>query len=392
ILMNIPAAAYIHIPFCRTRCDYCDFFSLAGTDQELREKTIDAICAEILGFFRRHRDYYCHTVYIGGGTPNSLEPKLLEKILSTVCECTDPALLREWTIEANPEFINSGFLDLTASYGVTRLSMGIQSFQPRILELLGRNADLAQTEQACEIIAKFWTGDVSFDLIHTVPGQDRAELEKDIARMLREKPEHLSLYALTIEKGTALARSCARADFRMPGQDEAADLYEYGLELLAHAGYRHYEISNFCRNDRICMHNLMYWQLNCYIGFGPSAAGTWVDGGKVYRVINPSGLSDYLSGKKICELLSPADLMKDQLLMNFRLDSGLDTECFIRRFGSGPEQYFPETIKKWSGSGLLVHDTGNLYLTNNGQMLLNTFLTGIFSELEDKKISLQQFP
>ncbi len=376
------AAVYIHIPFCRKKCGYCDFFSCAGFPESLAEQTVSAVCSEIRSFASENTDFNTATIFIGGGTPNFLRPDLLEKILNTAVSYLNPLENTEFTIEANPEFTDPDFLDMIGKYGINRLSLGIQSFSRRYLEILDREADAETVRNVLDHIRENWDGVLSLDLISGLPGQTAEEFISDIHIAQIYRPHHLSVYNLTAEMGTNLYEKVKSGILKMPDDNQAAAITEACNTMLESSGYVQYEVSNYCRDNYVCRHNLAYWHLEPYVGFGPSAVSTLPSDHGPVRISNPKDFDSYFVGKKDIELLDYEDFLKDHLIMNFRLKDGMNIGKFRKRFYVSPHDLFPETIDSWIRKRLLFSENGNLFLNRKGIMVLNRFLYDIFNELD----------
>lgn len=313
------ASVYIHIPFCRKKCGYCDFFSCAGPDESLMEQAASSICNEIKSFAAENRNFTASTLYIGGGTPNFLRPDLLKKILDTAVTFLHLSEQAEFSIEANPEFTDSKFLDLIKSSGVNRLSLGVQSFKQQYLDILEREADAPGIRKVLDLVSGYWDGHLSLDLISGLPGQTADDFISDLDLMNEYNPEHLSVYNLSAEPGTMLYKKIENGVFVMPDDNYVAGITESCNAVLSDCGYVHYEVSNYCRDNYLCRHNLSYWHLEPYAGFGPSAVSTLPSVSGPLRISNPRNLDQYLHGQKKTEILSFIDFMKDHLQLQLRL-------------------------------------------------------------------------
>jgi putative oxygen-independent coproporphyrinogen III oxidase len=263
-LSTAPLGIYVHIPFCASRCDYCAFVTTVGKIDRA-DAYVDAVVRDIGRTQRSHRWRTPSTVYVGGGTPSLLPRGALARILSAIDAPTDT----EVTVEANPESASRSFLEEARANGVTRLSLGAQSFVPHVLAGLGRCHDLASVTSAVHDIGELGFASFNLDLIYGSPAERDADLEATLEALLRLEPAppHVSAYALTIEAGTPLARDPARH----PDDDVCARRYEMIDDRLGAAGYRWYEISNWARPGHECRHNLSCWQGGEYLGFGCAA-------------------------------------------------------------------------------------------------------------------------
>ncbi|HEX6881859.1 MAG TPA: radical SAM family heme chaperone HemW [Planctomycetota bacterium] len=258
---------YVHVPFCAAKCTYCDFYSLAGEGQDLAG-TLELLLAEAAARAPERP----RTVYLGGGTPSYYAPEDLERLLDGLERVTRfRSSAVEVTCECNPESLDVAKARLLRQLGVDRLSIGLQSLEPRILELFGRVHDVATGFAAVEAARAAGFERVSVDLIYGVPGQDLARWQADLARVLALRPDHLSAYQLTFEEGTPLWAQLQAGTVSRLSEDEELAFFEATHAQLADAGYEGYEVSNFCLTGQQCLHNVNYWRNGPYLGLGPSA-------------------------------------------------------------------------------------------------------------------------
>ena len=390
------ASLYVHIPLCLKKCDYCDFFSLIPSAFPVDCREISALTARIVDGLAREIDAWraeygitgWKTVYIGGGTPSLLSGEDIARLGGAILNqgAQGQAKITEWTIEANPEDISEAWLDSCARAGITRLSIGIQSLDDACLAAVGRRGCAAKTIQALELISRVWNGRLSLDLIAGLPGQSARGLIADLERLLPYKPDHLSLYSLTIEEGTPLSkRRGALKGAELPDEDESAEIWLAGRDWLETQGFAQYEVSNFARHGYESLHNMTYWKLNTYIGVGPGATGTIVSGDEAMRFTNTkdvdSWFADPRAGRTI-ERISRKELMTEVLLMGMRLREGIAKPAFSARFGVELASCIPRTIATWTARGLVIDEPGRLALTSEGLLFLNRFLSDAMDELE----------
>ncbi len=378
---------YLHIPFCRQRCYYCDFNTYAGMEHWMPQYTA-ALCKEIetvAGLAGERLPV--HTLFFGGGTPSLLGIPLLEKILGSIADHfhLQPGL--EASLEANPGTVSLDYLKSLRNLGINRLSLGMQSANPQELALLGRIHDTPEVIQAVKWARQAGFDNLNLDLIFGLPFQTKEMWQKSVELALLMKPEHLSLYSLTIEEGTLFHRWSQRGVIPLPDDDLAAELYEWAGERLERAGFHQYEISNWARNDReghllACRHNLQYWRTLPYLGFGAGAHG--FAGG--VRTANVPGIPAYIS---LCEKgeirefpagpavaqQNPIDTqteMMETMMVGLRLvDEGISLSGFEDRFHRPLEEVFGKQITKLTGQGLLEKVDGRVRLTKRGRLLGN---------------------
>jgi oxygen-independent coproporphyrinogen-3 oxidase len=382
---GIAASLYVHIPFCAGTCDYCDFYSLPVSRDDPRM----AALAEILprdaaAQIRRFGISRVPTVYIGGGTPSLLGASGIRALLSGLAGAL-PNPPDELTVELNPESTGAAFLEACRDGGVTRLSLGVQTFHQASRRLVRRVGEGAALGEKLALAASYYGGAFSADLIAGLPGQDEGVLRRDIAGLLASKPAHVSLYSLTREPGTPLAEG--RFDVLLPPEDEADRLWILGRDLLEEAGYGQYEVSNFALPGKESRHNIRYWRMENWLGAGPAASGTLIDeaAGTGRRYTHPPDLDGYLRGAGPAplpeeEALDRFTLMEETLLMGFRYIRGPDRALFKGRFRRDLEDCIPQSAAKWRGRGLFEPE--KTALNKKGLLHLNAFLRDALGELE----------
>jgi len=400
----LPAASlYIHIPFCKSKCFYCDFFSrvtdYGRDDAFLIDNYLEALRLDIEYQLNEFQIECVPAVYIGGGTPSLLSGEQLRGLLGFL-EAALPCAgetRREITVEANSESLSSDFLQAAINGGATRLSIGVQTLDDECRRACGRAGssklitdNLSLLKSAGQNGAGGYTGsaaDISFDLISGLPLQNKSILLESIEKLQEYNPVHISLYDLTLEPGTVLHRMYQNKVFRRDGnrQDE---LWLSGRDALVKKGFVWYEISNFAKPGRESRHNLRYWKMENWLGAGCSASGMLTDeaNGTALRRTVTRDIDEYI---RLCntgggqwfrtEYIGRRDLMKETLMMGFRLAGGPDEALFQKRFSTAIEDAIPETISKWGRRGL--YRRGWNALTNDGRLFLNAFLLDAFEEL-----------
>lgn len=362
---------YVHIPFCQSRCRYCDFNTYAGLEG-LFETYVPALIREItLAGPARIR-----TIYLGGGTPTVLPLSLLVQILETIHRALAVEDGAEISIEANPGTVDASSLAVLRERGVNRLSLGVQSFLEEELRLLGRIHTADQGARALATAREAGFENVGLDLIYGLPGQTQADWARSVQRALALEPEHLSLYALSVEAGTPLARAIDRGHLPAPEPDLAADMYQIAEEFSATAGYLHYEISNWARSaEHRCDHSLLYWRNEPYLGVG-AGAHSWQAG---RRWINAAAPAEYArrmrdQGTALVEEepILPELEMDETMMMGLRLvEEGVTWDRFRQRFGLDPRQRYGPQISELVELGLLEIDDHRVRLSPRGRLLGN---------------------
>jgi oxygen-independent coproporphyrinogen-3 oxidase len=329
------------------------------------------------------------TIFVGGGTPSILARDHFRALLGEL----RGAGAGEWTVEANPESVDGEFLALCAGSGVTRLSLGVQTLKDAHLSLLRRSANRASTLKGVELTASRWRGELNLDFIAGIPGQSTEDVLEDLALLDGVKPDHVSLYQLTREEGTPLAKLVEAGTIvpNAPEQDE--DLWFAGRDELLRRGYEHYEISNFALPDRACRHNLAYWRIDPYLGIGPGAVSTLParflgsllgdaagkDPSAALRLSNPRDLRSFSSGRDALwgmemEVVPPWAFLLDTLMMGLRVATGIGQARFLRRFGLGFEELFPGLLDRWRREGLAESTKDRIALSADGRLVLDSLL------------------
>ena len=363
------AGVYLHIPFCKSRCSYCDFATDVYRDSASVERYVDALCEEIPG--TTGGGTLIDTIYFGGGTPSLLSPQQVERILSSVEAYFDVSVAAEITMEMNPATVSPETLAGYRSLGVNRASFGVQTFNDRDLKLLSRGHDANDARSTFRMLRAAGFDNVSFDLIAGLPGQSLEDWKSNLEEAVAMAPEHLSLYLLEIHTGTPLAEQIRAGRRQMPDEDLAAEMYELMIDRLANAGYRQYEISNFSKPGFEARHNSKYWQLEPVLGFGVSAHS--FDGRERYA--NERDTAKYV---EMIESTGSAEVMREDIdiasefvFLGLRMEYGIDLAPFAQRFGFDlVEKYRPE-IDRLTDTGLLYIAEGKLRLTRKGKLFSN---------------------
>ncbi len=367
---------YIHWPFCLSKCPYCDFNSHAAqsTDHGRWRK---ALLAELDHFAAETPDRIPTSVFFGGGTPSLMEPETAGALVAAVKSRWTCASDLEATLEANPTSVEADRFRAFRDAGINRLSLGIQALDAESLAFLGRRHS-AQEALAALKLAQATFPRVSFDLIYSRPGQTEARWRTELARALDLAGEHLSLYQLTIEDGTAFAPAHGRGEFVLPDEDEAAAQFEATQELTERAGLPAYEISNHARPGAECRHNLTYWRGGEWLGIGPGAHGRF--GGQALAQTRSPGawLAQVDADGHATETrhtLAPAERRSELVLMGLRLRNGLDPTLLEEVWPALDTQALARMIE----DGFLVEDAKGLRTTDKGRLLLNAVLGEILN-------------
>lgn len=360
----LPRAAYVHVPFCRHRCGYCNFTVAAGRD-DLIEPYLAAVAQELRAL---ETPRPVATLFLGGGTPTHLSPPQLERLLRLVRQWFPLDDGGEFSVEANPGDVTSERLAVLSRAGVTRISLGGQSFSPDVLTRLERDHSpdrLADAISACQQSV----ASVSVDLIFAVPGQSLDDWQRDVDRLISLQPDHISTYGLTFERGTRFFSRLVHGELAETEDDLWRAMYAHGIDALSAAGFEHYEISNFARSGHRCRHNQVYWAGESYYAVGPGASRN-VDG---RRETNHRSLSTYL--KRIqagaspvaeSETLSDEDRARELAVFALRRTAGLDRAWFQTRSGHEFDTLFARPLARYQELGLLESDGPTVRLTRDG--------------------------
>ena len=346
---------YVHLPFCAHRCGYCDFVTVVGRE-ELHARYVDAVLAE-LDLERRVLAESLETVFLGGGTPTFTDGRQLRRLLESL-----PSAV-EVTVEANPETVTPDLGRLLRESGVTRVSLGAQSFQPDLLRVLERGAGPDAVRRAFYHLRDASFDNISLDLIYGIPGQSAADLRRDLEEVTRLGPQHVSCYELEAKHGTRFTHAWGE---ELARQSEAMEWYlELVVESLEAAGYRWYETANFCRDDRRARHNLAYWEGRDYVGLGVGAVSTvdgrrWKNRPQLHAYI--AALADGAPPGREIEELDPATLERERLMLGLRLDRPLP-------LAGVKEALDDRGVERMQRLGLVELRNGTIALTRRGRLL-----------------------
>jgi oxygen-independent coproporphyrinogen III oxidase len=377
-----PFSLYIHIPYCISKCPYCDFNSHVVA-QIPEGNYIDALIRE-LNHFASEPDWRGRTVqsiFFGGGTPSTFKPSSIGSILERVAKSFAMDSSCEITLEANPGTVDYAHFSGYRDAGVNRISVGVQSFQPRLLKFLGRVHTAEEGRKALEVVRRAGFDNFSFDLIFANPGQTLKELEDDLDAALEYRSPHLSAYNLTFEEGTPFHHEYRCGRMTTLTEDEEIAMAELIEDKLCRVGLKRYEISNYALSGRHSRHNVNYWRLGDYLGLGAGAHSylqTDMDCILRKRWSNEKNPGRYMSliDQNGIAITDQEDIDRDKaagefLFLGLRMTSGVSSEAFRSRFGRSPVDFFPK-IKTWRDGELMEEKNGNLRLTAKGLLLANS--------------------
>lgn len=362
---NETKAAYVHIPFCSHICYYCDFAKVLMTGQP-----VEAYIDELLKEYDSYDISSLKTLYIGGGTPSVLPADQLEKLLTHLTKKLDLEELEEFTVEANPSDLTDEVLAVLANSPVNRISLGVQSFDDKLLKKIGRTHTEAQVYSSIERLRAAGFENITIDLIYGLPNQTMEMVERDVQKFLELDLPHVALYSLILEDHTVFMNRQRRGRLRLPSDDRNADMYEYIIEMLTSKGYSHYEVSNFGKIGYESKHNMTYWDNAEYYGIGAGASG-YLDG---IRYKNHGPVHHYLreENKRVNEeVLTRKQRIEEEMFLGLRKKNGVSIERFPKKFGQTLEEVYGTIIEELAFQKMLFEADGRIQMTEKGFELGN---------------------
>ena len=380
-----PLGIYIHIPFCRSKCQYCDFYSIGGSrDLRLVDNYIQALMVHFKETGPRATDYVVDTVYFGGGTPSFFGADNLRRIFAELQHRFRVDKDAEITFEANPDSVSTGLLKKLRAEGFNRMSLGVQSDRDDVLQKLGRPHNYEQAVNAVRLARSCGFDNISLDLMYGLPNQTAPQWEETLRHVLRMRPEHMSCYGLKVEEGTPLWQYKDEAN--LPSDEVQAEMYLRTVDILETAGYRQYEISNFAKPGFESRHNLKYWMGDEYIGFGPAAASDFA--GKRYT--NNPDIQNYIRGilkqdvpiLSECDTVPPRERAGEYVMLRLRTTRGISPEEYEKNYLM-PFEPLLDAIVPLAEKGLFVHDGDRWVLTPTGFLVSNQII-GRLQEAQEK--------
>ena len=389
---NEPLGLYVHIPFCTAKCGYCDFNSYAGHEHMIPSYSRTLLTDAAL-WKRAVRDRSITSVFFGGGTPSLAPLEEMEHILSGLQETFNIAPDAEISLEANPGSLSVEYLCGLHDIGFNRISIGVQSFDDEELVVLDRIHTAADARAAYADARAAGFDNINLDFIYGLPEQPLANWQRTLEEALALAPEHLSLYALTVEEGTPLARDVARGRTPAPDPDAQAEQYEWTQDRLARTAYRHYEISNWALPGRECRHNLLYWQHSEYLGLG-AGAHSFLDGTRFSTVLLPNRYAELvdesaaeMTGERArmrhiatAETITPELAAADALILGLRLIDGIDTTAFAARYGVDSYERHRSLFDEFVAYGIVERTDTHVRLTRRGRLLSNELFQRLLPE------------
>lgn len=399
-------ALYLHVPFCRHKCAYCDFNSFEHHPERQGEEQV-AYVAALLEELRRVPQLIgpgrgIASIFVGGGTPSLLQPGLLEEVLKTAREvacrarapharagqalretAAAPGTELECTVEANPGSLSDAVCAVLVGSGCTRLSLGAQSFDDTILRHLDRIHRADEIDAAVRRARRAGVGNLNLDLMFGAPGQDLATWRRSLDHAIALQPEHLSLYCLTIEKGTPFFSLHERGALPLPDEEAQLAMYETAMESAAAAGYEHYEVSNFARPGRRSLHNQLYWENAEYVGCGAGAVSK-LNGRRFRNLGRPehyaAAIWEHGSAAHWHEQLDAATQRTEALMLGLRLRQGIALRCFAERYGVAFEEHYARPLQHLVAQGLLELTPERCRLTQRGLFLADAVILELIKE------------
>lgn len=379
---------YIHIPFCRQKCNYCSFTSFTGQEAYL-QKYVNLLLKEA-HIRKKEATEPFTTVYIGGGTPSLLPPRILSEMIRGIRDVFDLNSVQEFSIEANPGTLTSKWTETALALGVNRLSLGMQAYQDRLLSILGRIHRFEDVAASVSAARSSGFGNISIDLIFGIPTQTIDEWFQTVESVVSLHPEHISAYGLIPEEGTPLYRDLEKGHLVLPEPDLERQMYDLMISESAAAGYNQYEISNFSRSSYECRHNIGYWTQIPYIGLGVSAASMTdirrsSDGITYQRSVNPDTIREYeeminAGIKASSETISSSDARFETMMLGLRMNCGVSELYFQKMHHVSIESCYGNKLKELESRGLICHENGSWKLTSRGFDIQNSILVELMDD------------
>ncbi|MGB5823859.1 MAG: radical SAM family heme chaperone HemW [Proteocatella sp.] len=383
-------SVYIHVPFCKRKCSYCDFVSVSKP-HEYQEKYIDALVLEITSSQKLSESHNLNTIYIGGGTPSYLNEALLEKLLVAIGNVYNLATVKEYTFECNPESVSEDKFRLLKKYGVNRISFGLQSTNDEELLALRRSHDFKTFLDSYALARKIGFKNISVDLMFSIPGQSMDSLGETLKNIVEIAPEHISCYSLIVEENTLMNRWVNEGKICLHTDDEYVDMYRLVTDFLEKKDYTQYEISNFSKKGYESIHNKAYWIRDNYLGLGVAAHSLIDD----RRFANIENIDDYMEkiedmespvSPDSVEKLTPSDIVNEMIFLGLRMNQGIEVAIIKEQIKKTHERHgpaleaaaiFDTKIHKLCKANLLEIQDNRISLTQKGREISNT----VFAEL-----------
>lgn len=374
------AGMYVHIPFCRSKCPYCSFVSYPDMGAEIKDNYMEALQRQMLAMashpWSRARKF--HSLFIGGGTPSSVDPPQMAAFIGACLAAYDFSALPdrepEVTLEVNPNSINGEMLQRFRDNGVTRLSIGVQSFGDDMLRNIGRRHTASEALKAYETARAAEFANINLDLMYGLPEQDMVDWQNSLRQATALAPDHISVYELTIEENTPFAEAVRRKKLDLPPEETTLAMFEMAQEILSLAGYSQYEISNYARRGFACIHNINYWENGSYLGLGAAAVSCF-SGVRIKSEENPVLFTQMMNAGRMtfkeAEFLSLEARFRETVIMGLRMTAGVSLSRLEERFGLTPQLYYGDMLHRLTDQGFLQEEKDRLRLTRQGVLLAN---------------------
>jgi len=393
---------YVHIPFCKAKCQYCDFLSFGGMDYPMQKEYVDALCKEIAAYRLIAPDYIIRTIFFGGGTPSYIDAGLIEQIMNVIHETFEVAKDAEITMEGNPDSLTMDKLSRYQKAGINRLSIGLQSVHDEMLARIGRVHNYTQFIAAYNSARQAGFNNINIDIMSGLPGETMDSYLETLGKVVELQPEHISSYSLIVEEGTPLSENEEMLD-TLPSEDEDRKMYSRTRMLLGQSGYHRYEISNFAKEGFECVHNKVYWNGGEYLGVGLSAASYLQmhseDGkSRMLRFHGVEDIREYIGRFSRCEgmwgfgedvlfnfirdfyrelhFCRRKDEMEEFMFLGLRMAKGVSRKEYLRRFGVEMDFTYGKVIDKYLSQGLLLEDEekDRVFLSENAIDISNVIM------------------
>ena len=364
---------YVHIPFCRQKCLYCDFVSFAGKEA-LQEGYVSVLEMEMIQKAEKLKEYTVESVFFGGGTPTTLPPNSLKRLMECLFLNYNISPGAEITIEANPGTLDKEMGAALRDAGFNRLSIGVQAWQDDLLKRLGRIHTIAEFQANFHAMREVGFQNINVDLMFSLPGQQRAQWRETLENIVRMNPEHISAYSLIIEEGTPFFEMHHKGGLGLPTEERDREMYHEAIAFLTKNGYVQYEISNFAKAGFESRHNKTYWQTTPYMGFG-LGAHSYCGGERFHNTYDLARYMGYGKGEALCEeereKISFRGQISEYMFMGLRMSEGVWYSRFFERFGVEMEAVFGSVIETFVKDGLLCRDSQRIYLSTRGMDVSN---------------------
>lgn len=389
------SSLYVHVPICRQRCDYCDFFTRTSVAPAVQEVLLERTVEQWGIYQREFAVDRLDSIYIGGGTPSAMGESTRNRFLPFLRSLTDNGADAEVTFEINPEDVTIPLLYMLEESGVNRLSLGVQSLDPSSLRMMGRHTSVEDTRRGIETVSNNWRGRWSADVIVAVPGQSLRRALSDLSGIIAYGPDHVSLYELEIVPATRLGHAAAKRRISPLPDEEAERIILRCGDLLEERGYRQYEVSNFARPGFRSVHNLRYWRMEPYLGVGAGAVGTMPSPVVQGLPLRLEGTHDFARFREDREFgvtrheITTAQFCREHIMMALRTTEGIDTARFKAIFGYGVTTAIPRTLERRRGH--LTIQSDRIAPNRRGLRFANAIARDAFTEL-DKNPPPRDFP